>query len=134
MFENKLVAFLGCAVIFAVGYYIYKKNTHKSVSVEKETVDKLSMEDIVSIFKLLHLEQDKDIPFIADSNWIENQIKNLQNNASSEEHKDYKKLYIGVMDKTSNEIKNFKLYFVKELVVPEKIMNELEKSGVVVLK
>lgn len=87
----------------------------KELEIEPEEVEQLSMVDVGSYFRGLHLRKEKDIPFIAQTT------------------RDGRKMYLlATFNEVKNEVENYKL--IAPNVVADDLTSVIREEKLVVLK
>lgn len=115
-------------VVGGIVYYQYKKRA--DVQLNEEVVDtELSMDDVVSFFKMQKLDQKRHIPFMANGDCAK--FRKLFHAPYPKAKEGYCSLMIGVYDENTQEIIISKLIHAKSL--DNKIIEALGNENLIVL-
>lgn len=115
-------------VVGGIVYYKFKKRVE--IQFNEEVLDtELSMDDVISFFKMQKLDQERHIPFIANGNCVK--FRKLFHAQYPKAKEGYCSLMIGVYDDKTQEIIVNKLIHAKSL--DNKIIEALDNENLVIL-
>ena len=115
-------------VVGGIVYYQFKKRA--GIQLNEEVVDaELSMDDVVSFFKMQKLDQERHIPFIANGDCAK--FRKVFHAPYPKAKEGYCSLMIGVYDEKTQEIIVNKLIHAKSL--DKKIIEVMGNENLIIL-
>lgn len=126
--DNWGIVIIAVAAVGGIVYFQFKKKSN--IQLNEEVVDtELSMDDVISFFKMQKLDPKKHIPFIANGDCAE--FRKLFHAPYPKAKEGYCSLLIGVYDEKTQEIIVNKLIHAK--LLDKKIIEILGNEKLVVL-